>query len=213
MPKKYYLFGLQRSGTNFLRFMLHKNLDVKNLNRNAIYHRVNWKHSVNIPREYRPGFPTLVIYKNPYLWIESLCLRNNGRWNQTQNKYPATKPNKNPDLNLKGMNVENLIKTYRDFHVNWFGVQPTTVMYEKLIDDNYKKYFLEKISDKYDFNRMHRNWVYPSYGEIGQSNDYNRERELYYIRGIPEELTRAHIDIINSTIGEDMFDKLGYKML
>ena len=74
MIKPIYIFGIHRSGTNYLMSLLNSNfgkIHEKNINNN---YQPLWKHSVVVDSNIG-DYPTFVIYKNPYTWVESIIKR------------------------------------------------------------------------------------------------------------------------------------------
>lgn len=208
----YFIFGLQRSGTNYLEQLINQNFNGRRAN------RVNkcWKHSINIPEGYNDQQPTLIIYKNPYTWVESICLRNTVDWLKTQKDYPAQE---GPDELLLGpneINIENLAKTYNHFLNTWlwnrsWNVKTCVIKYEDLLITNSRNSILSGISQILPVRKSNE-WVNPQRGKISQSKDYNEDREHYYLSMKPQQLTRTHLDSINNILG-DRIVELGYEKL
>lgn len=207
---------MQRSGTNFVETIM---------KRNFIAHHSNpatrcWKHSIDLPERYEKRVPTLVIYKNPYTWIESICLRNQVDWIKKQTKYPANEVcNKNLRLGPKNFNVINVAKTYKHFHETWFINNPCdnriAVRYEDMLQENTRNEILNKIQTQFLIERHNSNkgWIIPERGVVSQSRDYNGDREKYYLEMKPKNLSDMQIDAINKNIGTDLIEKMGYNVL
>ena len=73
MIKPIYIFGIHRSGTNYLMNLLNRNfgkIHEKNTNNN---YQPRWKHSVVVDE--LEDYPVFVIYKNVYTWVESILKR------------------------------------------------------------------------------------------------------------------------------------------
>lgn len=208
---KYYMFGLQRSGTNFLEDLVKNNFNGKKLNDQ----RKSWKHSIDVPPLYDENTPTLIIHKNPYTWIESISLRNNVDWIKTQKKYPADQKTDSCFMigEKQSMNVINLALTYRHFHETWLDRNHYEMKYEDLLVDKPRENILDQIREKYALQRAHKNWLIPKRGSVSQSRDYNANREEYYIRGVPQTLTEKQIAKVNEIIGASLIRKMGYDVL
>jgi hypothetical protein len=76
MIKPIYVFGIHRSGTNYLMNLLNRNfgkIHEKNTNNN---YQPRWKHSVVVDE--LEDYPVFVIYKNVYTWVESILKRKCG---------------------------------------------------------------------------------------------------------------------------------------
>lgn len=212
----YYVFGMQRSGTNFLEQLLKMNYGAKK--RNATTSA--WKHSIDDPTEgWQKKLPTIIIHKNPYAWVESIATRNTVDWLKTQKTYPADEEIL-PIYKLgpKNMNVVNLAKTYRHFHMNWLGRTDIpnygVIRYEDLLVDDKRYKILLQFNEKFGWHKpANDRFRIPSRGSVSQSKDYNEEREKYYLDFKPKELTQIQIEAINETIGEDLITKMGYDIL
>ena len=210
--KGYYVFGLQRSGTNFLEQLMKKNFGAQR--RNSA--KDSWKHSIDIPTGYERGAPTLIIHKNPYTWVESIALRNTVDWLKTQNTYPAKEIE--DDRYVIGssppMNIINLAKTYKHFHETWLKDEYLVISYENLLIEEKRNEALRSIQERYDFSRpKNKPWEIPQRGSVSQSRDYNTQREEYYIQGKPETLNHLQIAKINFILGKDLISSMGYEVL
>ena len=114
------IFGLQRSGTNLLSDMLTRSFSSLENN----FYQINerrfdsvWKHSIYVPTIYI-DCPLFVIFKNPYKWVESICLRNHADILYRQVKYPVDEKKgfaNNVLFGEKKFNLENLGKALQSF--------------------------------------------------------------------------------------------------
>lgn len=216
---KYFDFGLQRSGTNFLEQILNQNFSGRRQNRN----NASWKHFIDPPAGWSAQFPTFLIYKNPYTWVESICFRNTVDWIKTQRKYPAQQGPDELKLGPKSINVDALARTYRHWHDKWLNDPDKpellnqnvfVIKYEDLLNESKRNDILNRIQAKFNPHRNNPNaWNIPTYGKVSQSSDYSRERENYYKEAKPEKLEQKHIDCINELVGVDLIQKLGYEIL
>jgi len=208
----YFIFGLQRSGTNFLEEIMKKNFRGTRYNRQ----KKCWKHSITVPWDYDISLPTILLYKNPYTWIESLCDRNKVDWLRTQKNYPADKST-NIDM-IAGANkfdVTVLAKAYRDWHKNWKEFKCDSryfVRYERLLSPTDCDIILKEISSKYDVNVV-KAWNIPKIGQVSQSRDYSMERQEYYIKMQPTILTDIQIEAITKIITPELITDIGYDPL
>lgn len=151
----YYIFGLQRTGTNYIEILLHRNFVTRKLNPGSRA----WKHSINHPDGYQKNQPTVIIYKNPYTWIESLCLRNTVDWLKRQRDYPADeKPSGALLFGPKNLNVVNLAKTYAHWVDSWALNEDIIerrntiiVMYEDLLDDKKRDLILTNVMNTFSW--------------------------------------------------------------
>lgn len=220
----YYIFGIQRSGTNYLETLIEKNFSVRKNNPSTRC----WKHSIDMPAGLDPKQPIIVIHKNPYLWVESIAWRNRVDWIKTQTMYPATDVADDQRMmigeNGKQMNLINLTKTYKHFYNTWF-INPDdmiketrlVIRYEDLLENEKRGKILGKIHKIFNFRRktnpLHQGWANPRIGTISQSRDYNATRHHYYTQMKPKYLKPHHIAQMNDILGKTMFNRMRYDML
>jgi hypothetical protein len=212
--KEYYIFGLQRSGTNFIENIMSKNFEVRKLNANTSA----WKHSIDVPSTYKRRIPTIVAYKNPYTWVESLGLRNCVDWKKRQTKYPADEECAHEyKIGEHNFNIINLAKTYHHFYTTWFVNNPCEnriiIKYEDFLVEKLRSNKLEEIAQAFSLNKKYEQWDIPKRGKVSQSRDYDENREKYYLAMKPSNLTPRHIEAINTHVGEDLIKKMGYTVL
>lgn len=210
----YYMFGLQRSGTNFLTNLIKINFakDIQNTQ------SVSWKHSIEDPVGYDKNVPTIIIHKNPYTWVESISMRNKVDWIGMQKKYHALeKTTEEFTIGPNKMNLTNLMMTYRDFHNNWLNRSDIpnylVIKYEDLLKEDTRNAVLERIEQTFGWERVRPDWRLPVRGTVSQSKDYTEEREKYYIEGIPQNLNREHIHEINRVMEIWPIHGMGYTIL
>lgn len=210
----YYIFGLQRTGTNFVEATMKNSFTVRKTNTQ----RNCWKHSIDVPKQYRTNSPTIVIYKNPYTWIESIAFRNSVDWVRTQTKYPA-KEVCEEDLQVGDdkLNVSNLAKTYNHFYTTWLlntpGSNTAFIKYEDLLVPYSRIEIFQNLGKQFQLVQKGENLVFPERGSVSQSKDYTSTRELYYVKQVPEKLSPRQIEEISSLIDDRIFQKTGYKRL
>jgi hypothetical protein len=189
---KFCIFGLQRSGTTFLEFLLKDNFHCELAN------DTNWKHSLT---KTQTDHVTFNVYKNPYTWVESIVFRD-----------PADILVVHPHLLEQGYNIghgkvnlANLAKLYNDYALEWFDEQ-TVVQYESLLGPNTLVEFVANVP----FRRKTRLVGLPEPGSLFMSEGFSNDIIPYYLGGKPTKLSGTEIDIINDNIDQSVFDKLGY---
>lgn len=188
---KFCIFGLQRSGTTFLEFLIKQNFKCE------VANGVNWKHSltkVNVDGQ------VFNIYKNPYTWIESVVYRDSA-------DLLVTSPHLLEEGSDK-INLANLAGLYNDYVLSWYD-KTTFVRYEDLIDVVSRDNFLNTIP----FERITNSVVIPEPGSLFMSEGFENNKIPYYLHGKPERLTLDELSIINDKISVDVFNCLGYKKL
>ena len=126
--KEVYVFGLHRSGTNYLTSLLNVNFKkIIQVNSDGNYTPL-WKHSVVVDSTIG-DYPTFVIYKNPYTWVESIIKRkqDDGHNIMLASKYLPHYVDEHryiktdSDLSYYDgkISFERLLNIYRQFHENW----------------------------------------------------------------------------------------------
>lgn len=192
---KFCIFGLQRSGTTFLEFLLKQNFVCE------ISNGVHWKHTLKRVETYDITFN---IYKNPYTWIESIVFRD-----------PADLLINSPHLLDAGYNIghdqvnlELLAKLYNDYALSWYD-DNTFVRYEDIISANSRNDFLNRLP----FKQKVDTYKVPDPGSLFMSEGFDNNSIPYYLQGKPSKLTNAEISLINENISIDIFTKLGYKVI
>lgn len=217
MRTKYYMFGIQRSGTNYLQQLISANFNATKMMNNQ---RTCWKHSLDVPKGWDYGAFTFVIHKNPYLWVESMALRNTVDWLKTQKRYPADDLHHIKHLNLNEMNIINLAKTWRDFHTTWLksdNLNPRVhivIKYENLLDDEKRAMTLNTIRHLTKWDMKHKGeWVNVKNGKVSQSPNFNDASKTYYQKQQPKELGKMQTGAITHAIGEQMIRDMGYEIL
>jgi len=212
----YYMWGIQRSGTNFLEQLLKTNYQAHK--RNAA--KSAWKHSIDDPIDgWSRSLPNFVIHKNPYTWVESIATRNTVDWLKTQTTYPATDDiDSELQLGDKKLNIVNLAKTYKHFYDNWLDRTDLklymVIRYEDLLIDDKRYKILLDIPMRMSFPKPQRDkFMIPKIGGVSQSKDYTEEREEYYKSGRPSVLTQKQIEAVTETVGVELITKMGYEVL
>lgn len=173
-----------------------------------------WKHSIDVPTSLVTSFPVLVIHKNPYTWIESLCFRNRVDWCSKQKKYPCVPKGDEDAVMANGINIVNLAEAYRDFTHSWVEAQDNLVVrYEDLLIEENRLVTLDRIRREFNFKQMKPAWVNIARGDVSQSRDYNESREKYYLEGFPTQLEDFQTATITDIIGADSIAQMGYTPL
>ena len=215
----YYIYGIQRSGTNYLEQLIKSNFPscrVMNSQQRA------WKHSINMPIHWDNTQYTFIIHKNPYTWVESMCFRNRVDWIKTQKTYPANELHTADILNVEGANIVNLARTWKHFHNTWLFSEETkspkrlVIRYEDLLNDNSRRVILSTIAQmtKWGHKKTSDNdWHNPKMGKVSQSPDFDEKRLAYYQKQYPEKLTKLQIGAITQEIKPQMIRQMGYKVL
>lgn len=217
----FYLYGLQRSGTNYLEQLLRQNFVVGKKN-TGIPNNPLWKHNTDVADTVSKSKNTIifVIHKNPYMWIESICFRHAVDWTRTQLEFPATEKHSDADYNIgkNEFNIVNLAKTYQTFYRNW--VTATTpeikeksfvIKYEDLLFSQKRENILNHISEHFKYTKKHSTWQNPK--NVGMSPRWMSSDKDMYINQTPLYLTPKQKKIITQTLTPRLISNLGYDIL
>ena len=223
--KEVYVFGLHRSGTNYLTSLLNVNFKkIIQVNSDGNYTPL-WKHSVVVDSTIG-DYPTFVVYKNPYTWVESIIKRrqNDGHNIMLASKYLPHYVDENryiktdSDLSYYDgkISFERLLNIYRQFHENWILNFPKqnnlfVISYEDLLIKEKRDKILDIIGKKFNWDSPN-NWLNSEPGTIPLSKDYTHERGEYYLNGKPKELSIEEIEMIDTIIDESFKIKLKEKV-
>ena len=216
------IFGLQRSGTNLLSDMLTRSFSSLENN----FYQINerrfdsvWKHSIHVPTIYI-DCPLFIIFKNPYKWVESICLGNHADILFRQVKYPIDEKEGFANNVLFGknkFNLENLGKLYSHFFESWIVnrnkniKQKIIVNYEDLLDKEKREIFYDKVSKKFNINVNILTDPISLVGQVYQSEDYSRKNFDNYNESSKLQLNKENLSVLNSNLNDLIFDTLGYK--
>lgn len=239
----YFQFGIQRTGTTILEraikdaWGMWKANDFwpNDINRTPpAYDQYVWKHSIDYPDHYTRTAPTVLIYKNPYTWAESMAFRKgsgNGGWSFTygheaeEHMYPQ--PNHWNTISVPRQGTTNfgqLMYTYK----HWFGTwlahaeqYPESTMlikYEDLLVEESRNRILREIGQKFGWPDLGEDHNFTFVNHVGSSQPMTPERTQYYIDGRPTDdriwaNNGRYIKSIRDILGVDLIERLGYQVL
>ena len=216
------IFGLQRSGTNLLSDMLTRSFSSLENNFFQINERrfdSVWKHSIHVPTIYI-DCPLFVIFKNPYKWVESICLRNHADILFRQVKYPIDEKEGFTNNVLFGKNKFNLVnlgKLYSHFFESWVVSQnknikqKVIVNYEDLLDKEKREIFYDKVSKKFNINLNILTDPISLIGQVYQSENYSKKNFDNYNENSKLQLNKENLIVLNSNLNDLIFNTLRYK--
>lgn len=215
--REYYLFGLQRSGTNFLEKIIHHNYLFKSANHNMAPNRNLWKHNINPTlKEYNKSHLAIHMHKNPYTWIESICTRNDAQWAYYQKEYSGINTDE-PEYELgpNKINVKVLAKAWSVYHSNWkiflSDKNHITVKYEDLLTEDGLNRCIESFNIMMGLNSEFDSLVIPE--KIPYSNKFSDDDKSYYMNQIPKVLNQNHIKAINECLDNTIMSSYNYMIL
>jgi len=211
----YFMSGLQRSGTNFIEESVSKNYGTRKVNNGKDL----WKHHIVVPSALKTK-NVIIVYKNPYTWIESIAFRNSVDFLRTQRHFPVDELPRDKDMMVGSgnFNLINLAKTWKTYQQNWcfnYSKKESAfyIKYEDLLEDEKREEIFCNLENKFDWKRKQKTLQFTNRGGVSQSRDYNANREEYYRLGVPKDLTEKQIYMINNTIGRSLISHMGYEVL
>ena len=218
MMYKVIVLGPQRSGTNYLQFLLKRNF----YHANIIYeHEYIWKHTAYPDRDKLLSKKVIHIgiIKNPYKWVESLerysadLTDNFGSWKKPMPDYdPDREQFYVEDKSGKKVDVEHAIKLYNKFYNNWMTQDKVTfsvIKYEDLLDDKTDAY--KQINHKTRLRIKPKPWI--DTNQVSQSDLFTKDRRDYYLNEAESTLTTFQKEVIKNTVDQNLIRKFGYRLL
>jgi len=228
----YYLFGLQRTGTTIIERVIRDNWkmakrnDLINIKQSGVTppspEVLTWKHCIWVPDKFEQGYPTVLVYKNPYLWVESMVYRKGcaqGNWQKTygdlyfENHFWRTDEHDNGSVY-----IDQLLRVYKVWFDNWIPYyknnKDTTVLikFEDLLPHDNRIPIFNECAEKFGWDRFELsdlNWA----NHVGSSAPFTQAKKEYYPNGVPEQIGPNIINLVNQIIGRDLIEELGYKVL
>jgi hypothetical protein len=238
---RYYQFGLQRTGTTIIDRIIRDNWNYwkandaeQNLPKPFTLQPqpdTVWKHAIDIPPNYDQNAPTILVYKSPYTWAESMAFRRglgNGAWNQSWghehlNLYPQPKPGWN-NVTMPGqgtVNIGQIMYVYKHWFNTWLPFveehpdNTVLIKYEDLLVDEKRNEIFKDITTKFGWDII-ENPTMPKH--VGSSQPMDQERIDYYLKGRPTQEMfyqhgRRYLNSINDILGHELITRLGYEFL
>lgn len=220
----FYIVGLHRSGTNYLKHLLYGNFECIEKNTQLNYSEF-WKHSVNTFKSTNKDFPYIIIYKPIYQWVESIIYRKPDYGinvlRQTLDEDRYIKVEQDIEVTEFKYSLSDLVNLYRQTYENWIINSPEEIRnnsyvinYKDLIDDDKRLMILNQIKNKFNFNSRGP-YVNISWGNVSQSTelwrrdkDYDKKMKDYYLNNNGLELDESHIKLIDKIIDKDFKESL-----
>lgn len=214
---KIVVFGLQRSGTNFIETMLRENykgLQVVNTDS-----RYLWKHGSHFDlNKISKDAAHIVVIKSPYSWIESIIRKKVDIFK----RRPELQANADTKHKIESLDLEALAKCWKDY-ISWFfspevmnKIKPEIFQYEFIIENKETLYFfLEKIRNRYGAEAVYQNKIerVKQPQKVSQSDAWTEERHDLYVNERITKLSWENVQTINSIIEDSVFDIAGYKKI
>jgi len=218
MNKSCIVIGLQRSGTEYLENILKVNYGVTI--RNHPIRGYFWKHTPDPTNlTFRSDICHMLIYKNPYSWIESIKRKCVDMWHRHK-EYGIQNVSglKNSEIihseNRCRLNLKKLCLLYSVFFKNWLIYPPIDlpviidVQYENLIVKNGLEVPLINIEKTFNVTRKSSN--IEDVKKVPQSDLFSEDNREQYLDMNNFDLSSGQIEIINENIPDIIFERLKY---
>jgi hypothetical protein len=221
------IHGLQRSGTNYLAYLVNENFK----NTEILVNAGGWKHGCYCIRDIMGDdeLHVLVIVKNPFAWLFSV--------------YDYWKHNSlGPDLTdvsfedfIKGratfeyqssvpfmIRAANAVQYWNNMNYHWASIRlkeknVCVVAYERLLDD--KKKTLDAISEKFGLDKKHKNYKNtnkqptPSGEEVKMSDRKFEKKKFYLDCQYLNAYSPSLIEFVNKEVDPELMQIFGYEMV
>ncbi len=189
----FFVFGLQKSGTKYLKKLIEVNTDLK------FKTKYVWKHTMNPVDFYDDGVEKFWITKSPYNWARSVIKRHRVDILQKYKKYDLKEES---GMVVRGLNVKNLTTLYNHYHTMLINTDLVNVRYEELLNDCFP--FFKKLSNKYDVKL-------PPQKNIDTSKFYIKPEVKEEYLTVPRYNDPLVVEI-NKYIDKDLINRLGYEV-
>ena len=191
---RFYVYGLQRSGTNFVEQALERTFSEFRRSGAAtgnVKHPL-WKHSINVPEELPTDAPVIVVFKSINNWIESIIDRQTMDYLDTQTHYTPQPGDQIVDAFIEKRNnlravqfsVQQLCKTWVHFHQQWLSAAQTHnivyIQYEDLLTDKLEE-IVQQANKKLGLDPI--DWQFEKNKPARYTNRFTTARAQRYIDG------------------------------
>lgn len=225
------IYGLQRSGTNYVSHLLNSNFK----NTKVLVNVGGWKHGhYALPYAFKEEMDLAIVFKNPYAWLRSVY----EYWG------PDKKLNIGPDLRnvsfedfvksratyeiQKGVpyliRAANAVQYWNNMNYHWLTIMTEKskichITYESVLVAMHKTllqlmevYQIEPKSEDLDFTESKFTFT-PSGESLKQNKEDQFDKKEYYIQSkYLQHYTPELIDFVNQNLDQEVMQKLGYKM-
>lgn len=214
------IIGLQRSGTNYLEALV--NLNFKNVFWCQYGTLGTSKHKIEFDPAFKDNLNAnaklLIIYKNPYTWIESISNRSSVDYAKMQTKHGKAKKKRQDGtaLGRNTMDAVHLAKTWNEWAQNWLVNTPLPAIkfkYEDLLIENSRNNILNLIGQYLEQEKIP--YLNPELGKIIYSSRMNEQMISYYLNMKPmsPDFTQKHLDLVNQHISDNSLNAAQYSRL
>jgi hypothetical protein len=210
----FFVYGLQRSGTNFVEQALQNTYGFGRsgaaTNRSKHPH---WKHAIEPAQDLPKDVPIIIIYKSIYNWIESITTRQVMDYLRTQTHYPVLDTDyiikseaKDKKVKLREFSIDQMCKTYNHFYSHYLPLLQThnaaLIQYEDLLTSK-RAQIEHQLIDQLGLEQ--KEWIWPQQA-ARYTDQFTKDRAQSYLAGQwlpkPEQAPYAHIieDVVDQTL-------------
>ena len=216
-----FIIGLPRTGTNYVEHVCRSALpSVTFRNKLMDKKRLMSKHDCIGSYKYLkeaciPQELFLIVTKNPYMWVESICFRDEGLYLAKTVNTEKDDSNEcaNRTLGDKGYNLKRILDIYREYYLNWIYKKDTIVCkYESFLHMNSFNSEMDRLEKTTGTKGNKSNFKLPS-KPVAHSPNFTVKDFNYYRNESPKLLSKSDIEDINEILGKGFIDKLGYKVI
>lgn len=214
---KFFIFGIQRTCTNFAKQLVLANFHSEYMNVNDFGHW-SWKHSPDAEQataNLSQTTPVVFCYKTPTMWLESIIRKDVdfiNRWGLA--KYPDYH---DQDLlwenSLFKFSIPLAIEKWIEFHINWIKYLHRTnyiIMNQRtMCSQPGAVEVLSNIEVKLKLQKKMTNWTLFTNSidyNINQTSKDFDERIKNYIENKTTKLTDKQISYINNKVPKEIKD-------
>lgn len=228
MSNTFTVFGLQRSGTNFLEKLLSQNINNVNIVNRWKAGDGIWKHAYDVENKPRDGksvglcgdrekanmigsrIHAVYIHKHPYSWLQSIT----NKHVDIKKTYPFV--TEKSTIMLNQLNLIRLTQLYRDHTEYWLNkVEERKVYhlkYEDLIESPEKtKEIVKDIASFFDRKLKNNKIEIPE--RVSQSDKFTEDDRERYKKYRIQTLSYEHIQEINLILNREHLKKQGYDLI
>ena len=194
-PSHFFVFGLQKSGTKYLKRLIEVNTNLK------FKTKYVWKHTMDPLDIKDDGVEKFWITKSPYNWARSVIKRHRVDILQKYRRYNLKKIS---DTNVRGLNIKSLMTLYNHYHIMLVNSELNNVRYEELLKNNFDF-----------FKKLHKSKSYdvkiPPIQDVSTSKFFIEEETKQEYLSEPRSNDPLIVQI-NKYVDKDLVQQMGYKV-
>jgi len=195
IKKTFFVFGLQKSGTKYLKTLIETNTDLD-------FHKdYAWKHDMDTSVYQNDDVIKFWITKSPYNWIKSVVYRHRV---DILGKYRKYKLKSKDTMVVRDLNIQALMNVYNDYHKSWIDSGAENVKYEELLNDCFWFFKQQYKLGEYKVN-------IPPIKNVNNSKFYIKAEVKEEYLSVPRHNDPLVLEI-NRYVDKDLLRKLKYEV-